>query len=131
MPATNPTPIFTIVRPSEEDYKGYVIDTNISNLLKQLGVRPKCCGFKYLKTAIKLCYENGDDDYYSLITKRLYPEIASMYNVKASAVERGIRYVISDIYCTDQAKQQILGYAADGYTNKEFISAITEYLKYL
>lgn len=131
MTATNHAPIFTIVHSSEEEYNNYTVDVNISKLLKHLGIRPKCRGFKYLKTAIELCYESNDDDYYSLITKRLYPEIASMYNVKASAIERGIRYVISDIYCTDQIKQQILGYAADGYTNKEFISTITEYLKCL
>lgn len=130
MPATNPTPILTVIRPSEPECKSYLIDTNISNVLKQLGVRPKCSGFKYLKDAIKLCYES-EDDYYSLITKRLYPEIAVRYRVKSSAVERAIRYVISDMYCTDQAKYQIIGYAADGYTNKEFISSVTEYLKHL
>ena len=129
MPATNPAPVFTIVQPSESACKSYITDSDISGILKQLGIRPKCRGFNYLKTAIKLCYST--DENYSLITKRLYPEIATIYNVKPSAVERNIRYAISDMCCTDSEKCKILGYATDSYTNKEFISSVTEYLKYL
>lgn len=123
MPATNP--ILSVITPTDVIAINS-IDVTISKILRQLGIRPKFNGFNYLKTAIKLCYENPDDNVY--ITKCLYPNVSAIHGVETARIERDIRYAISSMACTDLVKDQIFGYVASKYTNKEFISAIIEYM---
>lgn len=131
MSATNSAPILTIVNHAESKSDNqHTTEYNVSSVLKQLGIRTKFVGFSYLKTAISLCYENPDE-YACLVTKRLYPAVAKTYKVNTTAVERAIRSAISDIRCSDITKEKIIGYTSDSYTNKEFISSITEYIRYL
>lgn len=132
MSATNSTaPILTIVNPTEsKPTSNQPVEYTISSVLKQLGIRTKFVGYNYLKTAISLCCENPDE-YAYLITKRLYPAVAKTYRVNNTAIERAIRSAISDIRCADITKEQIIGYTSDSYTNKEIITAITEYIRYL
>lgn len=128
---TNSSPILTIVNSTESEVNNRrSIERNISIILKQLGIRTKFVGFKYLKTAISLCYENPDE-YAYLVTKRLYPAVAKIYRVNTAAIERSIRSVISNIACSDMIKDQIIGYTSDSYTNKEFINSVAEYIRYL
>lgn len=103
---------------------------DVTSILKQLGVRTKFIGYKYLKTAITLCYENPDE-YSTLVTKCLYPDIAKMYRVSTGSVEKALRGVISDIRCADDVKEKIIGYVSDTYTSKEFINSVAEYMRYL
>lgn len=132
MHATNSAPNLTILNHSDSitanDQQS--IEYTASHILKQLGIRPKFTGYGYLKTAIVLCY-NDPDEYSNLITKRLYPTIAKTYCVNNAGVERAIRSAISDIRCSDMIKEKILGYTSDSYTNKEVISSIVEYIRYL
>lgn len=132
MSATNNTaPILTIVNSTEsEAINQYSIESDVSSILKQLGIRTKFTGFNYLKTAISLCYENPNE-YTHMITKRLYPAVAETYRVNTTAVERAIRNAISGIRCSDMTKEKIIGYTSNSYTNKEFICAVTEHIRYL
>jgi hypothetical protein len=132
MTATNTTPNLTLVShndPVTQDNQ-QSIEYAASSVLKQLGIRPKFTGFGYLKTAIVLCCEDPDE-YSSLVTKRLYPAVAKTYHVNNAGVERAIRSAISGIKCSDMTKEKILGYTSDSYTNKEVISSIVEYIRYL
>lgn len=132
MSATNNSvPILTIVNNNESPSNSYhPIEYTVSSILKQLGIRTKFTGFNYLKTAIVLYYE-CPEEYSCLITKRLYPAVAKTYKVNNSGVEHAIRSAISDIRCPDIIKEKIIGYISDSYTNKEFISSIVEYIRYI
>lgn len=115
--------------------KGVIVEENEDDLERrifkfqtQLGIRSNIKGYNYIKTAITLAY--NDSTILESVTKRLYPDIAKIYNTTASRVERAIRHaietawmngnvdVINDIFgysvCADKAKP----------TNSEFIAHV-------
>lgn len=60
----------------------------------ECGMNPQHEGFQMVIDAILLVYE--DRSYlHKMITKRLYPDIAKMYNSTSARVERDIRFAIS------------------------------------
>jgi hypothetical protein len=67
------------------------LDYKISAFLKELGIPARFSGYSYLREGIKLLIQ---DSTMQKITKTLYPELASMYNVSYAGVERSIRYAI-------------------------------------
>ena len=81
-------------------------DQRIINYLKDKGIRPQICGFKYLYTSIKYCMKIGE---VPKITQEVYPAIGRLFKTQPSKVERGIRHAIS----TSKVKFM---------TNKEFIA---------
>lgn len=111
------------VKVNEDD-----LERRIFKFQTQLGIRSNIKGYNYIKTAITLAY--NDSTILESVTKRLYPDIAKIYNTTASRVERAIRhaietawmngnvYVINDIFgysvCADKAKP----------TNSEFIAHV-------
>ena len=111
------------VKVNEDD-----LERRIFKFQTQLGIRSNIKGYNYIKTAITLAY--NDSTILESVTKRLYPDIAKIYNTTASRVERAIRHaietawmngnvdVINDIFgysvCADKAKQ----------TNSEFIAHV-------
>jgi two-component system response regulator (stage 0 sporulation protein A) len=111
------------VKVNEDD-----LERRIFKFQTQLGIRSNIKGYKYIKTAITLAY--NDSTILESVTKRLYPDIAKIYNTTASRVERAIRHaietawmngnvdVINDIFgysvCADKAKP----------TNSEFIAHV-------
>ena len=111
------------VKVNEDD-----LDRRIFKFQTQLGIRSNIKGYNYIKTAITLAY--NDSTILESVTKRLYPDIAKIYNTTASRVERAIRHaietawmngnvdVINDIFgysvCADKAKP----------TNSEFIAHV-------
>ena len=111
------------VKVNEDD-----LERRIFKFQTQLGNRSKNKGYNYIKTAITLAY--NDSTILESVTKRLYPDIAKIYNTTASRVERAIRHaietawmngnvdVINDIFgysvCADKAKP----------TNSEFIAHV-------
>ena len=104
------------------------LERRIFKFQTQLGIRSNIKGYNYIKTAITLAY--NDSTILESVTKRLYPDIAKIYNTTASRVERAIRHaietawmngnvdVINDIFgysvCADKAKP----------TNSEFIAHV-------
>lgn len=111
------------VKVNEDD-----LERRIFKFQTQLGIRSNIKGYNYIKTAITLAY--NDSTILESVTKRLYPDIAKIYNTTASCVERAIRHaietawmngnvdVINDIFgysvCADKAKP----------TNSEFIAHV-------
>ena len=111
------------VKVNEDD-----LERRIFKFQTQLGIRSNIKGYNYIKTAITLAY--NDSPILESVTKRLYPDIAKIYNTTASRVERAIRHaietawmngnvdVINDIFgysvCADKAKP----------TNSEFIAHV-------
>jgi hypothetical protein len=67
------------------------LDYKISAFLKELGMPARYSGYSYLREGIKLLIQ---DSTMQKITKKLYPELAQMYNVSYAGVERSIRYAI-------------------------------------
>ena len=111
------------VKVNEDD-----LERRIFKFQTQIGIRSNIKGYNYIKTAITLAY--NDSTILESVTKRLYPDIAKIYNTTASRVERAIRHaietawmngnvdVINDIFgysvCADKAKP----------TNSEFIAHV-------
>ena len=111
------------VKVNEDD-----LERRIFKFQTKLGIRSNIKGYNYIKTAITLAY--NDSTILESVTKRLYPDIAKIYNTTASRVERAIRHaietawmngnvdVINDIFgysvCADKAKP----------TNSEYIAHV-------
>lgn len=67
-------------------------ESNIRNLLLEIGVPTNLRGFPYLVYAETLIVEN--QDYMVGITKALYIDIAKQFHTSADSVERCIRHAI-------------------------------------
>ena len=68
------------------------LESEITELLHEIGIPAHIKGYMYLRTAILETYLNVD--FLGQITKVLYPEIAKKYATTASRVERAIRHAI-------------------------------------
>lgn len=66
----------------------------VSNLLRQLRMRGKLKGFRYLREAIVLMAEDPDQ----ALTKELYTEVARQFNTGYKQVERCIRTAIEEAW---------------------------------
>lgn len=72
------------------------VENTISDMLYRIGIPFRRRGFEYLKNAIFLTvYEPKLGEY---LTKNLYVILAKKFNVKDSAIERGIRLCVSYAY---------------------------------
>ena len=107
-------------------------DRNIYLILKKLGVPCKIMGYEFIKSALLIMVRT---DRIPSITRELYPQIASEFGVSATNVERNIRYAIQRTIDRINPKdaKEILGtwdINKDTPTNKQFLSAVLEYLRY-
>ena len=68
------------------------LETDITNIIHDIGIPAHIKGYQYLRTAIVMCVE--DMEMLSSITKLLYPTIAKKYKTTSSRVERAIRHAI-------------------------------------
>lgn len=82
----------------------------IRNALWDMNIPPNYLGAHYLAYAELLVLE--DPDRLTMVTKWLYPEIASRYHTSWKAVERNIRTVIALCWDRDRGKrlEQALGF---------------------
>ena len=67
-------------------------------LLRKLGIWPNLSGYQYLMKGFEMI--RMDPDYLQYVTKRLYPDIADVYQMSWPSVERAIR--TSLITCWDR-----------------------------
>ena len=72
------------------------LETEVYDLLYQLGVTANYTGFFYTSYAVMLCAERQER--LLLVTKWLYPEVAKQCRTNWKAVERNIRTVNSIIW---------------------------------
>lgn len=67
---------------TSKKYEMIKLENEISIILKKAGISVNLNGYLYLRTAIILVYNNIE--YFTQITKKLYPDIARQYSTTAS-----------------------------------------------
>ena len=72
--------------------KNKKLEEKITNIFLTVGIPAHIKGYQFLREAIKMAV--GDPHIINSITKKLYPNIAQMYDTTASKVERAIRHAI-------------------------------------
>lgn len=106
----------------------YPVSMKVYDLLFGCGVTANYKGFFYAAHAIMLCVE--DMQRLSLVTKRLYPEVAKQFNTTPECVERNIRTISDHIWLNN--KEILIEISRKSITQKpttsQFISIVTWYL---
>lgn len=109
------------------------LETEISYIIRQVGVPAHIKGYNYIRDAITLVLEKPD--IISAVTKELYPSIAKKHNTTSSRVERAIRHSIEVAWQRGNLSliNQIFGATINSSkgkpTNSEFIAIIAEKLR--
>ena len=109
------------------------IETEITNIIHEIGVPAHIKGYLYLREAIKMVIENGE--LLGAVTKELYPSIAKKFNTTPSRVERAIRHAIEVAWSRGKVDtiNQLFGYTVHNTkgkpTNSEFIAMIADKLR--
>lgn len=108
------------------------IDLEISQILHNLGIPSHIRGYKYIRDGIMIIYNNES---VSLITKEVYPQIASKYETTPSRVERAIRHAIEVSWIRGDLAlmEDLFGFSVScdkaKPTNSEFLSTIADRIK--
>ena len=109
------------------------LDSEITEILHEIGVPAHIKGYLYLREAIIMVYNNLD--ILGSITKILYPNIAKKYKTTASRVERAIRHSIEvawnrgNVDAISQIFAYTISYNKSKPTNSEFIAMIADKLR--
>ena len=109
------------------------LETEITNIIHEIGVPAHIKGYMYLREAITMVV--NDMELLSAVTKELYPSIAKNYNTTASRVERAIRHAIEVAWGRGQVEaiNKLFGYTINTEkgkpTNSEFIAIIADKLR--
>jgi len=109
------------------------IETEITNIIHEIGVPAHIKGYLYLREAIKMVIENVE--LLGAVTKELYPSIAKKFNTTPSRVERAIRHAIEVAWSRGKVDtiNQLFGYTVHNTkgkpTNSEFITMISDKLR--
>ncbi|MDE5715034.1 MAG: sporulation transcription factor Spo0A [Anaeroplasmataceae bacterium] len=109
------------------------LDTEITELLHEIGVPAHIKGYLYLREAITMVYNNVE--VLGGITKVLYPSIALKYKTTSSRVERAIRHSIEvawnrgNVDAISQIFAYTISYNKSKPTNSEFIAMIADKLR--
>ncbi|MCR1898008.1 sporulation transcription factor Spo0A [Irregularibacter muris] len=109
------------------------IDSQITNIIHEIGVPAHIKGYIYLREAIKMVIKNID--LLSAVTKELYPSIAKKHNTTPSRVERAIRHAIEVAWSRGKLDtiNALFGYTINNEkgkpTNSEFIAMVADKLR--
>ena len=109
------------------------LETEITEILHEIGVPAHIKGYLYLRESINMVY--NDIELLGSITKVLYPDVAKKYKTTASRVERAIRHAIEVAWNRGniEAISNIFGYTVSVSkskpTNSEFIAMIADKLR--
>ena len=118
---------------SQEQYIERNLETDVTNLIHEIGVPAHIKGYSYLRDAIILSV--SDMDMLNSITKMLYPTIAKMHQTTPGRVERAIRHAIEVAW--NRGKMDTID-ALFGYTintgkgkptNSEFVALIADKIR--
>lgn len=119
--------------PKKTAFEQKDMETQVTDIIHQIGVPAHIKGYGYLRTAIMMAVE--DADVINSVTKVLYPTVAKIYSTSTSRVERAIRHAIEVAW--DRGDVDILN-SIFGYTiqtsrgkptNSEFIALIADDLR--
>ena len=109
------------------------IETQVTQIIHQIGVPAHIKGYQYLRTAILLTVK--DSDIINSVTKVLYPSVAKKYQTTTSRVERAIRHAIEVAWDRGDVDtlNSYFGYTVQNNrgkpTNSEFIAMIADNLR--
>ena len=109
------------------------IETQVTQIIHQIGVPAHIKGYQYLRTAILLTVK--DSDVINSVTKILYPSVAKKYSTTTSRVERAIRHAIEVAWDRGDVDtlNSYFGYTIQNNrgkpTNSEFIAMIADNLR--
>ena len=105
------------------------LETQVTDIIHEIGVPAHIKGYQYLRTAIVMCVE--DMEMLSSITKR----IVQKYKTTSSRVERAIRHAIEVAWSRgrmdtiDSMFGYTVNYGKGKPTNSEFIALITDKIR--
>lgn len=109
------------------------VEIEVSTILHDLGIPSHVKGYRYIREGIMLLYTGEEAN--RLITKEIYPEIATKYQTTATRVERAIRHAIEISWIRGDIKlmEKIFGNSVDFErsrpTNSEFLTTIADRIK--
>ena len=118
---------------SRKEYMERNLETDITNLIHEIGVPAHIKGYQYLREAIMMSVQ--DMEMLGSITKILYPTIAKKYQTTPSRVERAIRHAIEVAWSRGKMDtiDALFGYTVNGGkgkpTNSEFIALIADRIR--
>ena len=105
-----------------------------TKILVQLGIPANLQGFKYLQDCVMRVIK--DPSSIKQVTKKLYPEVGSNYEVNGSVVERSMRHATDIAYYKTGFKTLHKMFGLEGTeldykpTNCELIAIISEALRF-
>lgn len=118
---------------SRDDYLERNLETDVTNIIHEIGVPAHIKGYQYLRDAIIMSVK--DMDMLNSITKVLYPTIAKMHQTTPSRVERAIRHAIEVAWSRGKMDtiDALFGYTVSNGkgkpTNSEFIALIADKIR--
>ncbi len=115
------------------EYKEKNLETDVTNIIHEIGVPAHIKGYQYLRDAIIMSVDNRE--VINSITKVLYPTIAKMNKTTPSRVERAIRHAIEVAWSRGKMDtiDGLFGYTINTGkgkpTNSEFIALIADKIR--
>lgn len=118
---------------SKMEYMERNLETDVTNMIHEIGVPAHIKGYQYLRDAIMMAVE--DMNMLNSITKILYPTIAKNHQTTPSRVERAIRHAIEVAWSRGKMDtiDELFGYTVSvgkgKPTNSEFIALIADKIR--
>ncbi|MGI6071005.1 MAG: sporulation transcription factor Spo0A [Blautia sp.] len=117
----------------KEKYMAQNLESDVTNIIHEIGVPAHIKGYQYLRDAIILAV--NDVEMLNSITKILYPTIAKRHQTTPSRVERAIRHAIEVAWSRGKMDtiDELFGYTVSTGkgkpTNSEFIALIADKIR--
>lgn len=118
---------------SQKAYMERNLETDVTNIIHEVGVPAHIKGYQYLRDAIIMSV--NDMEMLNSITKILYPTIAKRHQTTPSRVERAIRHAIEVAWSRGKMDtiDELFGYTVSNGkgkpTNSEFIALIADKIR--
>lgn len=127
--------ITDITKPREKSSKLTTksLDSEITDILHEIGVPAHIKGYLYLRESITMVY--NDIEILGSITKILYPVVAKKFKTTSSRVERAIRHAIEvawnrgNVDAISEIFSYTINYNKSKPTNSEFIAMLADKLR--
>lgn len=113
--------------------KVYSLESDVTNIIHEIGVPAHIKGYQYLRDAIMMSV--NDTEMLNSITKILYPTIAKRHKTTPSRVERAIRHAIEVAWSRGKMDtiDELFGYTVSNGkgkpTNSEFVALIADKIR--
>lgn len=123
----------SIAKESQKEATPYNLETDVTNIIHEVGVPAHIKGYHYLRDAIIMSV--NDIEMLNSITKVLYPTIAKKYQTTSSRVERAIRHAIEVAWGRGKMDtiDELFGYTVNNGkgkpTNSEFVALIADKIR--